>query len=205
MQRINQLHPNLWKIDEVFKDSYYVTALEEFNAKYNHWEFMKKEAQLGSSGVPGRIVPKFGNIYKPKDYMLGDNLPFIEFGEIAKYTVMKLLKRRVVLSRINTNIQFAGQEASFHEDGGSRQWTLLCFIQSYWDPEWGGPFQVMVEGSEPGGFKSPSVDEFFIPFAPNNGVLFRADYTHRGNAPNIMCPNERLSLAFTYSELDAIV
>ncbi len=201
MQKINQIHPNIWGIDEVFNDSYYTKGLEEFNAKWTHWEFMKKETNPGDP----MVFPKFGNVYKPKWYKLGDNLTFIELAEIAKYTVMKLLKRRVVLSRINTNIQFAGQEAAFHEDGGPKQWTLLCFMQTHWEAEWGGPFQILVEGPSPGPLEIPPFEEILVPFAPNKGVLFRGDYMHRGNAPNTLCPTERLSLAFTYTEVDAIV
>ncbi len=202
MQRIKELHPDVYTIRKLFEESEYIKVLEEFTARYNHWEFNKREPYR-SEGLMG--LPRFGNLFKPKWDLLGPRLQLINAGEIAKYTAQKILRKNLKLGRVNTNIQFAGQESTLHEDGGERQWTLCCFVQRSWNEEFGGPFQILVHEPSTEAFQYGQVHEFLVPFNPNCAVLFRAHHQHRGYAPNNMCPVQRMSVAFTYTEVDAIV
>lgn len=196
--KTKKLHDDLHTIEQCFQDNFYVGIVEEFTACYNHWEFRKKEP-FREEGIQ---LPRFGNIFKPKGVGdLGDNLLFINAGEIAKYQVQKILGRKVDLRRVNTNIQFAGQESTLHEDGGADSWTYCVFVQASWHEEFGGPFQIIIEEESTKPFTRGSVHEFLVPYRPNCGVLFRGDHSHRGYAPNHLCPKERMSLAFTYTEV----
>ena len=190
MQRIKKLHDCLYTIDEFLEDRMFGTIIEEFNVKNNSWAFNKREMGVDE------FHPKFGNILKQQYDAngVGDILPLVEVAEVSKYTVMKVLKKRMKLERVNTNIQFAGQHSSLHEDGGVNQWTLCIFVGTGWNYQWGGAFQIFIDQ-----------EEFLIPFNPNRAVLFRADWSHKGYAPTHMCPDARLSVAFTYSDYDAMI
>ena len=189
-QVIKKLNDSLYIIEELLEDKMFGTLIEEFKATNNSWVFNKKEAGQYHNH------PKFGNLLKQQydAHGVGDILPLVEVAEVSKYTVMKVLKKRMKLERVNTNIQFAGQHSSLHEDGGKNQWTLCIFVAAKWNEDWGGAFQIFIDG-----------EEFLTPFNPNRAVLFRADHAHKGYAPTHLCPDARLSAAFTYSDYDAMM
>ena len=179
---------DLYRIKDLFKINTFFEVLEELNPRYNHWRFGKREK--GREELAGR-----GGLFKYDNeeadvYSLGSNLKLIDAGLLCKLRVGKILKRRIELVRVNTNVQFPGQEAGFHTDGNDRSWTLLAFMQSDWNTLWGGDFICQTENQ----------DYVGIPYMPNHGVLFRGSMLHRGSAPNALCPTFRLSVAFTYQE-----
>ena len=166
------------------------SLIDEFDKGYNGIGFQKQE----KIGNDIRSRPFWSNIKKPStedqftDY--GDILSFIKWAEVYKYSVKKILRKNVELIRINTNIQYYCQETTFHQDGGPDRWTLLLFLATHWDTNWGGEFICQYKDTYHG-----------IPFIPGNAVLFNANLWHRGSAPNIMARDLRRSIAFTYSEV----
>ncbi len=179
---------DLYRIKDLFKINTFFEVLEELNPRYNYWKFGKREK--GKNELAGwGALSKYDNLNE-NIYSLGPNLKLIDAGVLCKLRVEKILKKTVELVRNNTNIQFPGQEATFHTDGNDRSWTLLAFMQSDWDTEWGGEFICQTENQ----------DYIGIPYMPNHGVLFRGSMLHRGSAPNALCPTFRLSVAFTYQE-----
>ena len=187
MQRIKKLHDDLYVIDDILGDTDFFDLLVEFRPEFNNWMFNKQDGFKGGK-------PKFGNLNKHTYGGIGDNLQLIKYAEILKYTAMKLLKKKLHLDRVNTNIQFAGQHSEVHVDGGKNQWTLCVFVSYTWNEEWGGPFHIFIDR-----------EEHLIGFLPNKAVLFRADYGHKGFAPSSTCPEARFSVAFTYTEDHAMI
>jgi hypothetical protein len=167
----------------------YWQLIDEFDGMHNSFIFSKNEHY--QNPTEAKFYPLWGAIQKPggKD-SVGDNLALISVAEILKYKAQKELKRRLKLTRVNTNLQLFGQEATFHVDGDSDSWTFLVFVCKGWSTEWGGEFVVQT---------GPS-DYSYVPFMPNKGVLFNANLPHKGSAPNRLCPVPRTSFAATFVE-----
>jgi hypothetical protein len=185
----------IYTMETVFKPDFFCEILDEFQPKYNSWIFDKKEVYhlaANETNLQTSVYPAWGSLYKYDDFSgkngIGNNLKFIKASFIVQTYAEKTLGRKLKLERINTNIQFPGQESTFHCDGSSDEWTFLVFIHYFWKTEWGGEFICQTDEQSYIG----------IPYLPNNGVLFRADLEHRGSAPNNLCVTERKSLAFTF-------
>ena len=183
---------DLWRFDKVLSRNDYFILLEEFDPYYNHWCFTKseykgKEIRAKKNQI---LPPNWGTLMKPRLGGIGDNIVFINFAESLKYLVQKTIKRKVQLTRINTNIQFPLQESTFHPDGDIDSWTLILFVCKGWDPSWGGDF-LCLDGDQ----------QESVPCRPNTGVLFNASLMHRGIAPNQFALFERKTIAFTYKNL----
>jgi len=190
-----QRDPEVWSLSCILNHRDYHLILDEFRPHFNSWGFIKKDQDMPIN--PGEDVihyPKWGQIIKNKggEQGIGDNLLFIKYAEILKYTVVqKLLRKNVELKRINTNIQFPQQEGTMHLDSGHNGWTLLLFVSPYWNPQWGGEFQV----------QSDDMKMHYVAYNANCGALINGNLLHRGAAPNHFAPIERISLAFTYKEI----
>jgi hypothetical protein len=179
---------NIYQIKNILPTHDFLTLSEEFNSGYNTWKFNKYEV-FDDDDHPVR-----GCIQKPssiRNDTLGDNLNLIKYGSILKFSCEKIIKNRLSLIRINTNIQFFGQESSFHKDGFEGSWTLNLFMNPNWDTSWGGEFVV----------QDKEGDYFYYPYIPNNAILFPGDLEHMGHAPNVLSKNPRFTIAFTYQEL----
>ena len=196
MQRIKKLHDDLYVIDDILEDRDFFNVLVEFRPAFNNWVFNKRDDIPSMMGGVQDLEPKpkFGNLNKHTYAGLGDNLVLIKYAEVVKYTAMKLLKKKLHLERLNTNIQFANQHSSVHTDGASNQWTICLFVSYTWNEEWGGPFHIFIDD-----------EEYMVGFKPCRAVLFRADHGHKGFAPSSMCPDPRFSVAFTYTEDHAMI
>jgi hypothetical protein len=162
--------------------------MDEFNSAYNPWIFEKVEPS--PEGSP-RSTTRFGFLPKPSPQGIGDNPCFLAASSTLKPLIQRVLRKPLSLSRINTNLQFPGQEATFHTDGGANLWTCVLFTSYEWKTDWGGELIIRDENSSYLG----------IPYLPNTAVVFRASLPHRGSAPNFLCPTVRKSLAFTYEEV----
>lgn len=197
--KYEQLDNDVYLIEQVFDKSTWQSLRDEFHPQFNNWIFSKKEFTMlpesEQSGTTSKY-PTWGCVYKPtsttldeglQHIRLGDNLNFLHAGSTLKLHAEKMLQRRLDLFRINTNIQFFGQESTFHKDGHDTDWSFLVFMNNMWDSLWGGAFDIHRRHS--------------IPYIPNNGILFRASLLHKGSAPNRLCPIERTSIAFTYEEV----
>jgi len=179
---------NFYRLQDVLSVDQFLTLYDEFNSQYNTWKFTKNDGGLDH--------PPMGCIKKPSSIRssvstIGDNLTLIKFGSILKYQCEKILRCPLKLKRVNTNIQFFGQEASFHTDGGESTWTLNIFACPYWKTEWGGEFILTTKPNQ----------YYYETYIPNNGILFPAHLDHMGYAPNVLCKVPRLTVAYTYKEL----
>tara|TARA_A100001035_G_scaffold125095_1_gene98398 strand:+ start:1846 stop:2385 length:540 start_codon:yes stop_codon:yes gene_type:complete len=172
-----QITEDLYCIDSFFSDSNFRRAFEEFTPYYNSWVFNKSEGDSDHH-------PVIGYLDKISSHSIGENLQFLDLGTIAKYSCQKILKQNLTLKRVNTNIQFFGQESSLHVDGPDNFWSLVIFMSPFWSSEWGGEFVM---------------NDQTIPYISNRAVLFKAHLMHKGYAPNRYCVHPRLSLAFLFS------
>ncbi len=195
---------NIWTYKDVVSRSDYFALLEEFRPEFNHWAFNKREHHsynLDGIRIRNKVghipYPTWGSLIKASNRKaeqvngLGDNLVLINIGEKLKYKASKEIGRRLKMVRVNTNIQFPGQEGTFHYDGGSNAYTMIVMVTEGWEAQWGGDFVCIGEDN----FTTVSV-----PYRPNYGVLFQANYKHRGSAPNQFSWLERKTVAFTYKE-----
>ncbi len=192
MTLIKKIDRNLYYIDELLTEDDYISIMEEFIPIHNNIQFIKKDSGSSDRVRPGMglTYPKWGEIIKNCDGQgIGDNITLIRVGEIIKYQLQKIIKRKVSLHRINTNIQFPLQEGTFHTDGGQNCWSVVLFVCAMWDPQWGGDFICLSDG-----------DYISLPYKPNGGVILNAAMHHRGSAPNYFAPIERVSVAWTYHD-----
>jgi len=194
--KVTKRDEGIYTIDDVLAPRYYENLLEEFIPAHNNWVFRKKEWNAGSKDDK---YPMWGNLMKATNVMnkdeytydmLGDNHVLLNVGSVGTLIVGSILKKPVELMRVNTNIQFMGQESTFHQDGFPDNWTLCIFVSERWDGEWGGEFLCENSFGDYSGFA----------YKPNCAILFRASLMHKGNAPNRFAPLERKSIAYTYRE-----
>ena len=167
----------------------FLSAYDEFAPEYNNW-FYKTEYHAADPKIhthPRRLGLAKCNGVKPT---LGWSLPIIAVGSHLKSIAEHKLHKRLTLNRINTNIQFYGQESSFHVDGPPNSWSFLLFMNQSWDAAWGGHFTIRLSESE---------YESYLP-TPNCAILFPAHLYHKGDAPNRLCMIPRMSIAYTYNE-----
>lgn len=174
---------NIFHLKDIYQPEYFVGLVEEFDPRLTGgWIFSKRES---------KTAPYFGETKDTANNGIGINLKLIDAATIAKLHVEHIVKQRLTLTRVNTNIQFFGQDSEFHIDNGDcgiPGWTFLVFADTGWNTEWGGEFTIC---DSSGNYHS-------IPFIPNCGALFPVHYEHRGLAPNRLCLKERKSLAFMF-------
>lgn len=190
--KYKQLHDELYLIEEALSYKDFVAIEDEFY--YEKWNFDKR----GNGEENCEEYPVRGELQKPYSQSnlstLGDNLQFIKIGTESKYKCERILRTRLTFLRIHTNIQFFGQESSFHRDidnppNNLKFWGLLYFVQSKWNSEWGGDFVCNV-GKE----------YINVPYIPGNAVLFNTQNQHKGMAPNVLCRDARLSLQYLFMQ-----
>lgn len=176
---------NIYLLEDVYEINYYYALLEEFDFFHNAWIFNKRE---------NKNSPRFGLLADTYGPGMGINHKLIDAGVIAKFHAKKILKRNLNFIRVNTNIQFFGQESDFHIDSEhdhAKIWSMVMFMAESWDVSWGGELIIQCYDKNYLG----------IPFIPNCGVLFNGTMPHKGSAPNRFCNFERKSLAFLFEEL----
>lgn len=188
-----KLNEDLYSVTDVLSVTDFLLVNDEFNSRYNHWIFDKKE-----DGKPD-WYPCRGYIEKTNTVNgnVGYNYQFIRIGTIVKLHCEHFLKKKLQFQRIHTNIQFHGQESTFHKDVKEkldlRIWSFLIFVDTSWDTEHGGDFICDLENGQ---YKN-------IPFIPNNGALFNSQLEHRGAAPNSFCLNKpRKTIQFLFNEVN---
>tara|TARA_B100000085_G_scaffold229691_1_gene215965 strand:+ start:1061 stop:1630 length:570 start_codon:yes stop_codon:yes gene_type:complete len=189
MESYKQIAPELWSISQVLTPYDFYSLHQEF--LYDSWKFQKYQDDRPLS------YPRRGQLHKPMSELgtLGDNLQLIKIGTKVQLFAQKILKTRLELSRIHTNIQFFGQESTFHIDVENdttrgNYWGFLIFAQERWDTEWGGDFVYNIEEGY-----------YNVPYIPNNGVIFNTQREHRGMAPNLLCNLPRFSVQFMFREI----
>jgi|14BtaG_2_1085337.scaffolds.fasta_scaffold30916_2 hypothetical protein len=191
--KCKEISTSLYKIKDVLSISDFTLINDEFNFSYNN--LFVKNNSIDSSDILPRLAISKPYHYKNinityNDDLLGDNLTFIRIGSNIKLMSEKILKRKLSLVRINTNIQYPGMENTFHQDGIEGCWTFVIFLNTNWDSLWGGEFVYTTEG-----------EYYYVPFIPNCGCLCAAHRDHRGSAPNSLAKAYRKTIAFTMYEL----
>jgi len=178
--------PKVFFVQDVLSYKDFEAINDEFRPLNNHWSFTKSE-QHGQAPVFGNLAESRGGL------SLGDCQKFIEIGCKVNLLSQKILGSATQLVRINTNIQFTGQESNFHVDSSPemRWWTFVLFANMSWSTEWGGELIINTSGH----------DYLGLPFLPNCGVLFDGSLPHKGSAPNRLCLNHRQSVAFSLQQL----
>ena len=110
------------------------------------------------------------------------------------FKVRKHLQCPLRLYRVHLNGQTMGQLSQFHQDlADERTWTCLVFTQFNWNQEWGGEFVLF----------DPHKRQYrYAPYIPNTGVVFPANWDHKGNPPLCTEAPLRTSVAFTVYDTD---
>ncbi|MFT5432596.1 MAG: hypothetical protein ACI9OJ_003297, partial [Myxococcota bacterium] len=92
------------------------------------------------------------------------------------------------VERIYANFNLFGDYQFAHPDG--HVWTVLFFINSAWNPDWGGEFLLYEDGPQP----------IALAIAPKPGrmVLFDGKTLHRGGSPSKYCLDARITLAIKF-------
>ena len=179
---VEKVTESLYTYDSVLPFEKLIELNDEFEFKNNH--LMLKNSGTGSAS--------FG-IKKPFDHAdrgIGDNPKFLSVSTRLKLIAEHTLHKKLDLVRINSNIQLAGQNTSFHKDGVEGTWTFVLFTQFEWNSEWGGEFICSIGGKY-----------FYVPYIPNTGCLFASHNDHRGSLPSLDCTNIRTSLACSFLEV----
>ena len=158
------INEDLYSVTDCLSSTDFSLIDDEFNCRYNNWLFTKKETDRPD------WYPLRGFLEKndTEDWNLGYNFQLIRVGTTIKLHCEHLLKKKLLFKRVHTNIQFFGQESTFHQDTEEREsgkdWSFLIFVDTHWNSEYGGDFICMLEN---GKYKN-------IPFIPNNGALFNS-------------------------------
>lgn len=179
--------------DQILETKDFLNYFQEFNDLNNNWRFNKVVSETQIPDKRETIeLPWFGNISKPYNPQgIGDNLNLLDLSSKLKIIAEQTLKTKLDLVRINTNIQFFGQESMLHQDATSDNfWTFLVFFNISWLAEHGGEFLLI----------RPDNTTFLSLPLPNRGILFKASLFHKGCAPNKFCGTPRFSVACTYKE-----
>ena len=181
------LADNVFHIKDALRFADFTRVYDEFSGLYSPVLFTKVENTGGDTGASLDI--HFGAVFKPGDSAIGDNPTFFAVASRVALQAQKVIRKPLILTRINTNIQYFGQEATFHTDADANHWTCVLFISPNWHFGWGGELLINAGGS----------DVLSVPYVPNNGALFRSDILPRGSAPNRLCAQPRNSLALTFT------
>tara|TARA_R100000005_G_C4942785_1_gene166597 strand:- start:236 stop:826 length:591 start_codon:yes stop_codon:yes gene_type:complete len=189
-----KVNEDLYLIDDVLSLNDLILVHDEFNPWYNKWLFNKREPNK-TKKYPCR--GQIEKIFQPEG-SLGYNFQLIRVGTIVKLHCEYFLKKKLDFKRIHTNIQFFGQESTFHIDSDERSddkyWSFLIFVDGDWSIEYGGDFICQIKKHE---YRN-------VPFIPNNGVLFNSSLPHRGAAPNSLCLHKpRKTVQFLFNEVDS--
>ena len=179
---IKQVSPSVYSIGGLFTHNDMVSISDEFYGFSNSLGVKRDE-------YDDTIPPHFC-LHKTSRDGIGDNLKLISQSPKIKLAIKKVLRVPfdIHLNRINTNIQFSGQETTFHTDGSGWCWTAVLFTELNWNTNWGGEFVCLTNEG----------DYAYVPYIPGNLVLFDATQEHKGSCPNFSTKNFRSSVAWTY-------
>lgn len=193
-EKIAHKEDNIFVWDQILEPKQFLNYYQEFDAVNNNWRFNKTVSPSQDPNKREPIEPPwFGGLSKPYDEQgIGDNINLLDLSSRLKIIAEQTLKVRLHLTRINTNIQFFGQDTRLHVDALSDNfWSFLVFFNTTWLCEHGGEFLLI----------RPDNTMFSSLPLPNRGILFKANLFHKGCAPNRFCGVPRLSVACTYTEV----
>ena len=192
-EKIVHKEDNIFIWDQILEIKDFLNYAQEFDPSNNNWRFNK--LIFNETVTEKRIIefPIFGGISKPYNQQgIGDNINLLDLSSRLKIIAEQTLKVKLNLTRINTNIQFFGQDSLLHIDASTDNfWTFLVFFNTNWLADHGGEFLLI----------RPDNSTLSSLPIPNRGLLFRANLYHKGCAPNRVCGTPRFSVACTYTEV----
>ena len=187
---IVKVNNEMYRVLDVLSSDDFRNINDEFDFAYNHIMLKWGDGTDNDHLRMGLRKPDYTKeVYGTGD-SLSDNFVFINLGTRLKMVAEHLLKKKLKFVRVNTNIQFGGQDSNFHKDGPPNTWTFLLFTQMEWDVEWGGEFVCCMNR-----------DYHYIPYLPNTGCLFHSYNDHKGCPPTTQCTSYRTSIAFTFDQV----
>jgi hypothetical protein len=108
-----------------------------------------------------------------------ENRPVIDkASEVCLHLIEDYLdaKNEFSLTRTHYNGQTFGQHGTKHVDYGPGYLTIVLYVNSFWDAEWGGETYVY----------KPDNSLIINRLIPNSAILFPSDWLHWGTAPNVI-------------------
>lgn len=126
----------------------------------------------------------------PSKYLQSFN-QFYSAAIQVKFKMMRVLKKDIVLTRIHSNLQTAGQRGSrFHTDiDVPGTFTFVLAMANSWKTGWGGE-TIMHD---------PTENEYrYVPYIPNQGCFFPGNWEHYGASPNHYAEDPRITVAFGF-------
>jgi len=192
-EKIAHKEDNIFIWDQILETKDFLNYAQEFDESNNNWKFNKSIFTEHVNQKEHIELPRFGGLLKPHNEQgIGDNINFLDLSSKLKIIAEQTLKVKLNLTRINTNIQFFGQDMSLHIDASSDNfWTFLIFFNTDWHFDHGGEFLLI----------RPNNSTLSSLPLPNRGILFKANLYHKGCAPNRFCGSPRFSVACTYCEV----
>jgi hypothetical protein len=182
----------------IFDDVFHYLFVSEidFNSDLMNWTYSNSSNHIGFPSSEKNATKFWGSML----YEVGDKNSV--FNECPKqvYTIYEffckiIFKEEIFLKMIQTNGQTIYQDGNIHRDDHVSPLTLMYFVNSNWEPSWGGEFQIM-ESQD-----NNSKVKVNIEFKPGRVVLFDATLPHRGLAPSV--PNVfRKTIAFRLGKLN---
>ena len=182
---IKKLASTVYQIGGFFSYAELVSINDEFCGYTNSMGIKRDEYD---NNIPPQLC-----LNKPSVGGVGDNMTLLSQSPKIKLLIKKIIQPSfdITLTRINTNIQFAGQESTFHTDGGPDWcWSAVLCSSLNWNTQWGGEFVCLSNEGE----------YVYAPYIPGNLIIFDSTQDHRGTCPNFSTKQFRTSVAWTYSE-----
>lgn len=98
---------------------------------------------------------------------------------MLRFIFQKVIKKEINLKTIQLNGQTIFQDGAAHTDDQLSPLTMIYFVNSKWEKDWGGELQFIEKG------KPHEEIEKNIEFVPGRIVLFDARKLHRGLGPKV--------------------
>jgi hypothetical protein len=119
-----------------------------------------------------------------------DSLLILEAASIIRLKILKYIRKRIKLCKIQVNGLTSGQICEMHKDYNSDSYyTFVFFTHFHWDDSWGGEFVC----------KNPYTDQLeYSMCTPNSGCLIPSNWYHYGKSPNMLTDNLRISIGYSY-------
>ena len=174
-------------------------TVEIFDNIFNHEElvFLDNFMLENPGTCANRVEPEFvrnssgkllnNHLFFGKVFFQRKNINVIEildpsanilFDVLEK--IQKKTNRKYYIKQISTNLQHSGCDGTTHVDGPSDYHkTIMLMTNCYWEPEWGGQFQLT-------NYDDEVIEEY--EYKPGRVIIFPGNHPHRGLGPKNNLP-----------------
>ena len=130
--RSKKINDSFYRFESLLPEEQFISVADEFNLRYNGLMPKRGETEYNRNTLRlGLYKPKYESLYTQTCLQLGDNHQFLNVATRLKLIAERAINKKLQLRRINTNIQFPGQESGFHIDGDEGVWTFLLFTPMF--------------------------------------------------------------------------